>query len=69
MWLPIGPFAWFMGRRALTAIDRSGGTIGGRGMMINADDQAMIAPTTQTPVANSAPKSSMSIDKPTPLSA
>lgn len=34
MCLPIGPFAWFMGRRALTAIDRSGGTIGGRAMVM-----------------------------------
>ncbi|MFI7668420.1 DUF4190 domain-containing protein [Nocardia sp. NPDC049526] len=29
-----GPFAWFMGRRALTDIDRSGGAIGGRSMVM-----------------------------------
>ncbi|WP_433524384.1 DUF4190 domain-containing protein [Nocardia pseudovaccinii] len=34
IWPLFGPFAWFMGRRALTAIDRSGGTIGGRGMVM-----------------------------------
>ncbi|MEU0507399.1 DUF4190 domain-containing protein [Nocardia sp. NPDC004278] len=30
----IGPFAWFMGRRALAEIDRSDGTIGGRGLVM-----------------------------------
>ena len=29
-----GPFAWVMGRRALNTIDRSGGTIGGRCMVV-----------------------------------
>ena len=30
----IGPFAWVMGRRALREIDSSGGTIGGRGLVM-----------------------------------
>lgn len=29
-----GPFAWVTGRRALEAIDSSGGTIGGRGQVL-----------------------------------
>jgi hypothetical protein len=27
----LGPFAWIMGRRAVTEIDASGGALGGRG--------------------------------------
>ena len=30
----LGPFAWVMGHRALREIDSSGGTIGGRGMVL-----------------------------------
>ncbi len=34
MFYPLGPFAWVMGRRALKEIDSSGGTIGGRGLVL-----------------------------------
>lgn len=34
MFAPLGPFAWMMGRRALKEIDSSGGTIGGRGLVL-----------------------------------
>jgi phosphotransferase system glucose/maltose/N-acetylglucosamine-specific IIC component len=30
----VGPFAWVMGRRALTEIDNSGGMLGGRGSVM-----------------------------------
>ena len=30
----VGPFAWVMGRKALTEIDNSGGVLGGRGSVM-----------------------------------